>query len=67
MNVIAVSADFFKCNVVAFPDLLGDIQNCSANMRLQESFSVFDRKDEVIVGASCAQWLECMTPMRKHT
>ena len=53
MNVIAVSADFFKCNVVAFLDLLGDIQNCSANMRLQESFSVFDRKDEVIVGVVC--------------
>ena len=52
--MIAVGADLFKRDVVSFFNLLGDIQNCGTDVWGQESFAVFDRKDEVIVGIVCA-------------
>ena len=54
MYVVAVGADLFKRDVVSLFDFLGDLQNCGADVRSQESLAVFDRKDDVIVSIVCA-------------
>ena len=47
--MVSIGADLFKRDVVSLFDVLGDLQNCCADVRRQECFAVFDRKDDVIV------------------
>ena len=47
--MVTVGADLFKREIVALFDLLRDLQNCFCKVWRQECFSVFDRKDDVVV------------------
>src|SRR3989344_775600 len=50
MDVVGVTADFFKVDVVAGSDFLSDGSDRKRDVIRKERFAVFDGKDDVVVG-----------------
>lgn len=50
MDVVIVATDLFKLNVITFADCLRNLDNGERDLVGQQSFAVFDRKDDVVVG-----------------
>ena len=53
MDVVIIISQFFKFNVIAESDFLCDRANGERDIILQKSFSVFNGKDNVVVGLVC--------------
>ena len=49
MDVVLITSDFLKFNVISASNFLCQFANSERNVVLQESFSVFNGKDDVIV------------------
>ncbi len=50
MDMVLVASDLFEFNVVAESNSLCDLCNSERDVVLQKSFSVFDWKDDVVMG-----------------
>ena len=51
--MVAIGADLFKRDVVSLFDFLGDLRIALSMCGSRETFAVFDRKDDVVVGIVC--------------
>ena len=62
MNVVIISPELFKGDLVSHFDFPGDFQNCFSDELVQQGFAVFHRKDDVVVGIIDA----VMTSIKAH-